>query len=330
MDKYEKLERIGEGTYGVVYKAKERKSGDLLALKKIRLDDSAEGIPSTAIREIALLKQLRHQNIVKLYDVVHTESKLTLVFEYLDQDLKKHLDACDRGLEADVVKSFLFQLLNGIAFCHQHRVLHRDLKPQNLLINVDGELKLADFGLARAFGIPVRSFTHEVVTLWYRAPDVLLGSRNYSTQVDIWSVGCIFAEMVTGRPLFPGNSEQDQLHKIFRALGTPTLKSWPTIVELPEYKTAMTGFPVYQPQGLAKVVSGLSKTGIDLLESMLQFDPQKRISADEAVHHAYFRGVKDRVGRRVAPSPIGAPQDPVSAAPAPAVPVPAAVGEAPQ
>lgn len=145
------------------------------------------------------LKELQHPNIVRLYDVVHTERKLTLVFEFLDQDLKKYLDVCDSGLDIPILKSFLYQLLMGVAYCHHHRVLHRDLKPPNLLINREGQLKLADFGLARAFGIPVRSYTHEVVTLWYRAPDVLMGSRKYSTPVDIWSIGCIFAEMVNGR-----------------------------------------------------------------------------------------------------------------------------------
>jgi cyclin-dependent kinase len=193
MERYQKLEKIGEGTYGVVYKAKDRITNEIVALKKIRLEAEDEGIPSTAIREISLLKELQHPNIVRLYDVVHTERKLTLVFEYLDQDLKKYLDVCVSGLEISILKSFLYQLLNGVAYCHDHRVLHRDLKPQNLLINREGELKLADFGLARAFGIPVRSYTHEVVTLWYRAPDVLMGSRKYSTPVDIWSIGCIFA-----------------------------------------------------------------------------------------------------------------------------------------
>jgi len=193
------MEKIGEGTYGVVYKAKDRVTGEIIALKKIRLEAEDEGIPSTAIREISLLKELQHPNIVRLYDVVHTERKLTLVFEFLDQDLKKYLDVCDSGLGLPILKSFLYQLLTGVAYCHHHRVLHRDLKPPNLLINREGQLKLADFGLARAFGIPVRSYTHEVVTLWYRAPDVLLGSRKYSTPVDIWSVGCIFAEMANGR-----------------------------------------------------------------------------------------------------------------------------------
>merc|ERR1719451_269042 len=241
-DRFQKLNKIGEGTYGVVYKAKDKLTGDILALKKIRLEAEDEGIPSTAIREIALLKQLQHPNIVRLYDVVHTERRLTLVFEYLDQDLKKYLDICDGGLETAILKSFLYQLLCGVAFCHTHRVLHRDLKPQNLLIPREGKLKLADFGLARAFGIPVRSYTHEVVTLWYRAPDVLMGSRKYSTPVDIWSVGCIFTEMVNGRALFPGNTDADQLQKIFKILGTPSEPIWPTITELPDWKPDFAQF----------------------------------------------------------------------------------------
>merc|ERR1711937_423083 len=212
-------------------------TGEIVALKKIRLEAEDEGIPSTAIREISLLKELQHPNIVRLYDVVHTDRRLTLVFEYLDQDLKKYLDICDGGLETAILKSFLYQLLCGVAYCHQHRVLHRDLKPQNLLINKQGELKLADFGLARAFAIPVRSYTHEVVTLWYRAPDVLMGSRKYSTPVDIWSVGCIFGEMASGRPMFPGYSEHDQVMRIFKVLGTPNEETWPTMIDLPEYKS---------------------------------------------------------------------------------------------
>jgi len=291
MEKYLKLEKVGEGTYGVVFKAKDKQTGELLALKKIRLEAEDEGIPSTAIREIALLKQLHHPNIVKLYDVVHTEKKLTLVFEFVDQDLKKYLDAFgDNGLEIETVKSFLWQLLASIAYCHQHRVLHRDLKPQNLLINMEGDLKLADFGLARAFGIPVRNYTHEVVTLWYRAPDVLMGSRKYSTTVDIWSVGCIFAEMVNGRPLFPGSSENDQLMKIFKTLGTPTKKTWPT-VELPDHKQ-LDNMPIFPVQNLKKIVKRLDNVGIDLLSRMLQYDPQKRISADAAMKHPYFKDLK--------------------------------------
>jgi len=274
--------------------AKDKITGDILALKKIRLEAEDEGIPSTAIREISLLKELQHPNIVRLVDVVHTERKLTLVFEFLDQDLKKYLDVCEKGMEPGITKWFLFQLLQGVAYCHHHRVLHRDLKPQNLLINREGELKLADFGLARAFGIPVRSYTHEVVTLWYRAPDVLMGSRKYSTPVDIWSIGCIFAEMANGRPLFAGTSEADQLDRIFKALGTPDEQVFPGLASLPQYNPKPVC--VYQmPEGLAHLSPALAKEpdghGVALLEAMLCFDPAKRISAAEAMRHPYFQDI---------------------------------------
>ena len=190
-----------------------------MALKEIHLD-AEEGTPSTAIREISLMKELKHVNIVRLHDVIHTETKLILIFEFCDQDLKRYMDTHgERGaLDPNTVRSFMYQLLKGTAFCHENRVLHRDLKPQNLLIDRDGNLKLADFGLARAFGVPLRTYTHEVVTLWYRAPEILLGGRQYSTGVDMWSVGCIFAEMCTRKPLFPGDSEIDEIFKIFRYL----------------------------------------------------------------------------------------------------------------
>jgi len=297
MENYQRIEKIGEGTYGVVFKAKARSTGEIVALKRIRLETEDEGIPSTAIREISILKELQDPNIVRLHDVVHTEKKLTLVFEYCDHDLKKFLDAKER-LDSQTLKSFLYQLLRGIAFCHERRVLHRDLKPQNLLINKDGDLKLADFGLARAFGIPVRSYTHEVVTLWYRAPDVLMGSRKYSTPVDIWSVGCIFGEMVTGRPLFPGSSEQDQLMRIFKLLGTPNPETWPGVVELPEYKA---DFPVYPPQSLAHAIPDLDASGIDLMSQMLQYDPNKRITAKAGMSHPFFHDLPPQIRAKYPP-----------------------------
>ncbi|XP_077610838.1 cyclin-dependent kinase 3 isoform X2 [Crocuta crocuta] len=263
MDVFQKVEKIGEGTYGVVYKAKNKETGQLVALKKIRLDLETEGVPSTAIREISLLKELKHPNIVRLLDVVHSEKKLYLVFEYLSQDLKKYMDSMPASeLPLHLVKSYLFQLLQGVSFCHSHRVIHRDLKPQNLLINELGAIKLADFGLARAFGVPLRTYTHEVVTLWYRAPEILLGSKFYSTAVDIWSVGCIFAEMVTRRALFPGDSEIDQLFRIFRTLGTPSEAMWPGVTQLPDYKGS---FPKWSRKGLEEIVPGLEPEGKDLL-----------------------------------------------------------------
>lgn len=149
---------------------------------------------------------------------MHHDAKLYLVFEFLDMDLKRYMDTLPDGrtMEAEQVKKFTYQMLEGLAYCHSHRILHRDLKPQNLLVESGSTIKLADFGLARAFNVPLRTYTHEVVTLWYRAPEILLGSRTYSTPVDMWSVGCIFAEMARRKPLFPGDSEIDELYKIFR------------------------------------------------------------------------------------------------------------------
>eukprot|EP00456_Euglypha_rotunda_P043027 TRINITY_DN3361_c0_g1_i1.p1 TRINITY_DN3361_c0_g1~~TRINITY_DN3361_c0_g1_i1.p1 ORF type:complete len:317 (-),score=50.41 TRINITY_DN3361_c0_g1_i1:19-969(-) len=289
LDRYHKIEKLGEGTYGVVYKAKDNVSGDIVALKKIRLEAEDEGVPSTAIREISLLKELAHPNIVSLRNVVHQENKLYLEFEYLDQDLKKYMDLCGKSLHQMLVKSYLYQLVKGIAHCHAHRVLHRDLKPQNLLIDKKGVLKLADFGLARAFGVPVRTYTHEVVTLWYRAPEILLGGKQYSTPVDIWSIGCIFAEMVTRVPLFPGDSEIDQLFRIFRCLGTPTEEMWPGVSSYPDFKST---FPQWSPQTWKSAVSGLDELGLDLLAKMLTYEPSKRISARDALKHEIGRAVQ--------------------------------------
>ena len=237
------------------------------------------------------MKELKHDNVVSLHDVIHTENKLMLVFEYMDKDLKKYMDSRGQGGQLDyiTIKSFMHQLLQGISFCHENRVLHRDLKPQNLLINSKGQLKLADFGLARAFGIPVNTFSNEVVTLWYRAPDVLLGSRTYNTSIDIWSAGCIMAEMYTGRPLFPGTTNEDQLQKIFRLMGTPSERSWPGITAFPEYKP---GWHVYATQDLRLILPQVDAGGLDLLGRCLQLRPEMRISAAEALGHPWFRDLQ--------------------------------------
>ena len=297
--KYIKTEKpIGEGTYGVVYKATEKATGAIVALKKIRLEVEDEGVPSTALREISLLKELHHQNIVDLKDVEHSESppRLYLVFEWLDQDLKKYMDTCGSGgMKPELVKSYMFQLIRGMDFCHRRGIMHRDLKPQNLLINRAGELKIADFGLARAFQIPIRTYTHEVVTLWYRAPDVLLGSRHYSTPVDMWSIGCIFAEMTSGNPLFTGTSEKSQLDTIFRHLGTPSEASFPGITQLPEWQT---DFPNYSaPSSMISLVPNIDEAGVDLLTSLLTYDPSHRITAQDARRHPYFQDIPESLRR---------------------------------
>ncbi|KAF2123550.1 glycoside hydrolase family 18 protein, partial [Dothidotthia symphoricarpi CBS 119687] len=298
------------GTYGVVYKARDLTTKDqrIVALKKIRLEAEDEGVPSTAIREISLLKEMNDPNIVRLLNIVHADGhKLYLVFEFLDCDLKKYMEALPvsqggRGkplpeatglagqplnMDTTMVKKFMMQLSQGVRYCHAHRVLHRDLKPQNLLIDKDCNLKLADFGLARAFGVPLRTYTHEVVTLWYRSPEILLGGRQYSTGVDMWSVGCIFAEMCTRKPLFPGDSEIDEIFKIFRILGTPSEQDWPGVTSFPDFKPS---FPKWARTDIASIVTTLDDVGLDLLDALLVYDPAGRISAKQTVIHPYFAG----------------------------------------
>lgn len=289
MEDFQKIEKIGEGTYGVVYKGRNKITGQIVAMKKIRLESDDEGIPSTAIREISLLKELKHPNIVSLEDVLMEENRLYLIFEFLSMDLKKYMDSLpsDKSLDNQLVKSYLYQITSAILFCHRRRVLHRDLKPQNLLIDKNGIIKVADFGLGRSFGIPVRIYTHEIVTLWYRAPEVLLGSTRYSCPVDIWSIGCIFAEMATRKPLFQGDSEIDQLFRMFRILKTPTEEIWPGVTSLPDYKNT---FPRWSTNQVHNHIKNLNSAGLDLLQKMLIYDPVHRITAKDILMHPYFDG----------------------------------------
>ncbi|KAL9642807.1 hypothetical protein ABK040_009882 [Willaertia magna] len=287
--RYKREEKIGEGTYGVVYKAIDLETGKTVAIKKIRLEQEDEGVPSTSIREISLLKELNHPNVVGLHQVIHGTNQLHLVFEFIDFDLKKKIDIYRKQLKqlipSDDIKSTMYQIIKGIAFCHSQRIIHRDLKPQNILISQEGEIKLADFGLARAFQIPMRTLTHEVVTLWYRAPEILLGCRRYSTPVDIWSIGCIFAELCVGYALFPADSEIDMLYKIFQALGTPTEELWNGVTSLPNWKPI---FPKWKGNLLRGLVPNLSDAGVDLLSKMLIYQPNLRITAKDALNHPYF------------------------------------------
>jgi len=285
IETYTKLDKLGEGTYATVFKGKSVLTEAVVALKEIRLEHE-EGAPCTAIREVSLLKDLKHANIVTLHDIVHTKKSLTLVFEYLERDLKQYMDDCGGILAISNVKLFLFQMLRGLSYCHQRRVLHRDLKPQNLLINDKGELKLADFGLARAKSVPTKTYSNEVVTLWYRPPDVLLGSTEYSTPIDMWGVGCIFYEMSSGRPLFPGATVEDELHLIFKVLGTPSEADWPGIST--SEVLASHRFPEYQPENLVARAPRLDTEGISLLTGFLRYEARKRTSARDAMKTNYF------------------------------------------
>lgn len=275
---YERTDKLGEGTYGIVYKARKIATSDVVAMKQIRLDHEEEGVPSTAIREISLLKELNHPNIVKLLDVRCTQSSLYLIFEFVEMDLRQHLKRRGVFYGRDLKIAGL-QLFEAVHCLHAHRILHRDLKPQNLLIDRLSRVKVADFGLARAFSVPIKPFTHEVVTLWYRAPEILLGIERYSTPVDIWSCGCILSEMATGQALFPGDSEIDTIFKIFQVMGTPTAEQWPTINDLPDFKQT---FPKWKNTHFAMVRKKaplLGEPGIALLGKVLRYDPVTRPSS---------------------------------------------------
>ncbi|RNA28554.1 cyclin-dependent kinase 16-like isoform X1 [Brachionus plicatilis] len=292
IESYNKLEKLGEGTYATVYRGQSTINGSFVALKEIRLEHE-EGAPCTAIREVSLLRQLKHANIVTLHDIIYTEKSLTLVFEYLEKDLKQYMDDCNNIMSIKNIKLFLFQLLRGLSYCHARQILHRDLKPQNLLINQRGELKLADFGLARAKSIPTKTYSNEVVTLWYRPPDVLLGSTDYSTHIDMWGVGCIFYEMVCGKPLFPGTKVEDELYLIFKILGTPNEENFPGVTSNPDFLAY--NIPKFPPVSFSNLVPRLESDGISILASFLKFDPKKRASAAESMHHSFFSFIPNEV-----------------------------------
>ncbi|CAD6197513.1 unnamed protein product [Caenorhabditis auriculariae] len=292
LETYEKLEKLGEGTYATVYRGRSLLTNKFVALKEIRLEQE-EGAPCTAIREVSLLRNLRHANVVTLHDIIHTDRLLTLVFEYVDRDLKQYMDSFNDYLNMNNIRLFLVQLLRGLSYCHQRRVLHRDLKPQNLLITAKGELKLADFGLARAKSVPTKTYSNEVVTLWYRPPDVLLGSTDYSTHIDMWGVGCILFEMVTGRALFPGSTVDQQLGLIFRTLGAPRPDRHPTICERPAFQPYSDR--EYHHQPLYPQIPRLETYGYELLVKFLQYEGRDRISAADAMRHPYLKNITAKI-----------------------------------
>lgn len=301
MDAYEKLEKVGEGTYGKVYRAREKATGKIVALKKTRLPEDDEGVPPTTLREVSLLRMLSiDPHVVRLLDLKQGQNKegksiLYLVFEYMDTDLKKYIRTFRQNHElvpSQIVKTLMYQLCKGIAFCHGHGVLHRDLKPHNILMDRKTMLlKIADLGLSRAFTVPVKKYTHEILTLWYRSPEVLLGAKTYAAPVDIWSVGCIFAELVTTQPLFAGDSELQQLLHIFRLLGTPNEQMWPGVSKLANWHE----YPQWTPKSLSSVVTNLDTDGIDLLSKMLVYEPCMRISGKMAMEHPYFNGLNKEI-----------------------------------
>lgn len=298
VDEFERLNKIDEGTYGVVYRAKDKKTGEIVALKKVKMEKEREGFPLTSLREINILLSFHHPSIVDVKEVVVGSNldSIFMVMEYMEHDLKGLMETMKQPFSQSEVKCLMLQLLEGVKYLHDNWVLHRDLKTSNLLLNNRGELKICDFGLSRQYGSPLKPYTHLVVTLWYRAPELLLGAKQYSTAIDLWSLGCIMAELLSKEPLFNGKTEFDQLDKIFRTLGTPNETIWAGFSKLPGVKvnfvkhqynmlrkkfpaTSFTGSPV------------LSDSGFDLLNKLLTYDPEKRITAEAALNHEWFREV---------------------------------------
>uniref|UniRef100_A0A7S3QM04 cyclin-dependent kinase n=1 Tax=Dunaliella tertiolecta TaxID=3047 RepID=A0A7S3QM04_DUNTE len=288
---YEKICRIGEGTYGIVYKARHRGTGDVVALKKVGFNRARDGIPVTSMRELRVLQETCHPNIVRLLKVV-TGSKpdsVFLVFEFCQHDMGRLLDTMPRPFTHQEVKSLMKQLLAAVDHCHQRWVMHRDIKMSNLLYTNTGHLKLCDLGLARYFQPFPAVMTPRVVTLWYRAPEVLLGAEVYDEAVDMWSVGCVFGELLRHAPLFPAKTELECLKLHCELLGTPTPSIWKGIEELPHYKTLRLPEQPYNyvKQKLGKAAGG-SQAALDLLNRMLMYDPSKRITAAQALRHPFF------------------------------------------
>ncbi|KAF2970259.1 hypothetical protein GQX73_g3272 [Xylaria multiplex] len=300
VENYDKLNDIEEGAYGWVARAKEIKTGKVVALKRLKLDNDESrriGLPETGLREIQILKNCSHKNIVQLREVVVDDDtsqieNIFLVLEFVEHDIKSILEDMPEPFLASEVKTLLLQLASGVAYLHENWILHRDLKTSNLLLNNRGQLKIADFGMARYVGDPAPKLTQLVVTLWYRAPELLLGTKMYGAPVDMWSVGCIFAEILTREPLLPGKNEVDALTKIFELCGIPTDESWPGFRRLPNARAlrlpsksapALTGSAVRARFPL------LTTAGSALLSGLLALNPDARPTAKEMLQHEYFR-----------------------------------------
>ncbi|KAM8755554.1 cyclin-dependent kinase 11B isoform 5-T5 [Acanthopagrus schlegelii] len=290
VEEFQCLNRIEEGTYGVVYRAKDKKTDEIVALKRLKMEKEKEGFPITSLREINTILKAQHPNIVTVREIVvgSNMDKIYIVMNYVEHDLKSLMETMKQPFLPGEVKTLMIQLLRGVRHLHDNWILHRDLKTSNLLLSHKGILKIGDFGLAREYGSPLKPYTPVVVTLWYRSPELLLGAKEYSTAVDMWSVGCIFGELLTQKPLFPGKSEIDQINKIFKDLGSPSEKIWPGYSELPAVKK-MT-FTEYPYNNLRKRFGALlSDQGFDLMNKFLTYCPSKRILSDEGIKHEYFR-----------------------------------------
>ncbi|PNJ45669.1 cyclin-dependent kinase 9 [Pongo abelii] len=300
VSKYEKLAKIGQGTFGEVFKARHRKTGQKVALKKVLMENEKEGFPITALREIKILQLLKHENVVNLIEICRTKASpynrckgsIYLVFDFCEHDLAGLLSNVLVKFTLSEIKRVMQMLLNGLYYIHRNKILHRDMKAANVLITRDGVLKLADFGLARAFSLAKNSqpnrYTNRVVTLWYRPPELLLGERDYGPPIDLWGAGCIMAEMWTRSPIMQGNTEQHQLALISQLCGSITPEVWPNVdnYELYEKLELVKGQKRKVKDRLKAYVR--DPYALDLIDKLLVLDPAQRIDSDDALNHDFF------------------------------------------
>uniref|UniRef100_A0A8C5U4G2 Cyclin-dependent kinase-like 2 n=1 Tax=Malurus cyaneus samueli TaxID=2593467 RepID=A0A8C5U4G2_9PASS len=287
MDKYQVLGLVGEGTYGVVTKCRNRENGQIVAVKKFLESDDDAAVRKIALREIKLLKQLRHENLVNLLDVCKRKKRWYLVFEFVDHTVLDDLEASPAGLDYDRVRKYLFQIMRGIAFCHSHNIIHRDIKPENILVSQSGVVKLCDFGFARPLATSGEVYTDYVATRWYRAPELLVGDSKYGRPVDVWAVGSLITEMLTGEPLFPGDSDIDQLFHITKCLGSLIPRHQELFYKNPLF-AGMKLPDVQELESLEKRYPKLPAAALDLAKECLQIDPDKRPSCAQLLQGDFF------------------------------------------
>lgn len=285
--RYEKIEFLGEGQFATVYKARDVKTDNIVAVKKIKLGsriDAQDGINRTALREIKILQELSHRNLIGLLDVFGHMSNVSLVFDFMDTDLEVIIKDNTIILTTANIKAYIIQTLQGLEYLHLNWILHRDLKPNNLLVNSSGILKIGDFGLAKLYGSPNRINTHQVVTRWYRAPELLFGAKQYSVGIDMWAVGCILAELLLRVAFFPGESDLDQLMRIFQVLGNPTEENWPGLKSLSDY----IEFKPFPSVPLKNIFTAAADDLLDVIGGLLVLNPLKRLDCTQCLKMPFF------------------------------------------